>query len=285
MSELPPDGPQVHEVRHDHAQEQESLVMPRWVPLAIGIVLVTLAAFAVITGLRYRDQTLVSIIRPQADNRRSSGGPPGEPEAGASLVFPGEGGANVPPANAPYEGETRATIQGWIADLDHPMFARREAATTALVKAGEMCEPAVRRALLGTPTPEARERSRAMITRRKAREPIAYILGRREFYGLPFSVNPAVLIPRPETELLVDRALRWIERRAQTGGEPLLQKEVLPLMQRLLDDGYADTFRFAASVMIWRILRTSSSDRSLTRTSLFTPACSRMSFERVRPMP
>ena len=48
---------------------------------------------------------------------------------------------------------------------------------------------------------------RAMVTRRAAGEPVAYILGRKEFYGLELTVNPAVLVPRPETELLVDLAL------------------------------------------------------------------------------
>lgn len=43
--------------------------------------------------------------------------------------------------------------------------------------------------------------------RRKRGEPIAYILGHKEFYSLDLAVNPAVLIPRPETELLVDLAL------------------------------------------------------------------------------
>jgi release factor glutamine methyltransferase len=43
--------------------------------------------------------------------------------------------------------------------------------------------------------------------KRKTGEPIAYILGRKEFHGLELSVNPSVLIPRPETELLVDLAL------------------------------------------------------------------------------
>lgn len=48
---------------------------------------------------------------------------------------------------------------------------------------------------------------RALITRRVQGEPIAYIVGWREFYGLRFQVSPAVLIPRPESELLVELAL------------------------------------------------------------------------------
>jgi release factor glutamine methyltransferase len=48
---------------------------------------------------------------------------------------------------------------------------------------------------------------RALLARRAAGEPIAYLTGHREFYGLDFHVTPAVLIPREETELLVDVAL------------------------------------------------------------------------------
>ncbi|NDU86544.1 MAG: peptide chain release factor N(5)-glutamine methyltransferase [Ferrovum sp.] len=48
--------------------------------------------------------------------------------------------------------------------------------------------------------------------RRLSGEPIAYLLGQREFYGLNFHVSPAVLIPRPETEGLVDWALEWDSR-------------------------------------------------------------------------
>jgi release factor glutamine methyltransferase len=46
------------------------------------------------------------------------------------------------------------------------------------------------------------------VLRRRDGEPIAYIVGHKEFYGLELAVNPAVLIPRPETELLVELALR-----------------------------------------------------------------------------
>ncbi|HVS26283.1 MAG TPA: peptide chain release factor N(5)-glutamine methyltransferase [Burkholderiales bacterium] len=48
------------------------------------------------------------------------------------------------------------------------------------------------------------------VKRRRTGEPVAYILGEREFYGLNFKVTPAVLIPRPETELLVELALARI---------------------------------------------------------------------------
>ena len=61
------------------------------------------------------------------------------------------------------------------------------------------------------------ERFLSLKSRRQNGEPIAYLCGEREFHGLAFQVDPAVLIPRPETELLVDEAAR----RAPSGASVL----------------------------------------------------------------
>src|SRR5690349_18725591 len=51
---------------------------------------------------------------------------------------------------------------------------------------------------------------RNSIRRRASREPFQHIVGRQEFYGLDFLVTPDVLIPRPETELIVERAIELL---------------------------------------------------------------------------
>jgi release factor glutamine methyltransferase len=62
------------------------------------------------------------------------------------------------------------------------------------------------------------QRLREAVARRAQGEPLQYITGRQEFYGLSFEVTPAVLIPRPETELLVETALELLGK----AGEPQL---------------------------------------------------------------
>lgn len=62
-------------------------------------------------------------------------------------------------------------------------------------------------------TPAQAETFWKMIERRRCGEPSAYITGHREFYGLDFYVNASVLIPRPETELLVEKAITLARQR------------------------------------------------------------------------
>jgi release factor glutamine methyltransferase len=63
-------------------------------------------------------------------------------------------------------------------------------------------------------SPAEEERLEALAARRLAREPMAYILGTREFWSLPLQVTPAVLVPRPESETVVEAALAEIAGRA-----------------------------------------------------------------------
>lgn len=64
-------------------------------------------------------------------------------------------------------------------------------------------------------SPQEDELFRSFIRRRKKLEPVAYIIGRKEFYGLDFFVNKDVLIPRPETEIIVEETLRLLRDSTQ----------------------------------------------------------------------
>jgi release factor glutamine methyltransferase len=64
-------------------------------------------------------------------------------------------------------------------------------------------------------TPEALNKFMMMVERRAQGEPLQYITGHQEFFGLDFEVSPAALIPRPETELLVETALALMKNRPQ----------------------------------------------------------------------
>lgn len=66
---------------------------------------------------------------------------------------------------------------------------------------------------------QQRERLDRLVERRRLGEPLAYLVQRREFFGLDLYVDRRVLIPRPETELLVERAITMVRKR---GGEPTI---------------------------------------------------------------
>lgn len=58
---------------------------------------------------------------------------------------------------------------------------------------------------------DAAGRAEALLARRLAGEPVAYLMGKREFYGVELAVGPGVLIPRPDTETVVEETLRLVE--------------------------------------------------------------------------
>ena len=84
-----------------------------------------------------------------------------------------------------------------------PTRAARELACFA---SGKTSEELVRDGRLYAP-PEAEREANRLAERCIAGEPVAYLLGEWEFYGIPLDVSPAVLIPRPDTEVLAARAI------------------------------------------------------------------------------
>ena len=92
-------------------------------------------------------------------------------------------------------------------------IARRDAETLALHVLGRL-----RPWLLAHPeaalSPEDADRFAALVARRARFEPLQYLTGQQEFFGLSLEVTPDVLIPRPETELLVELVLNWARERA-----------------------------------------------------------------------
>lgn len=64
-------------------------------------------------------------------------------------------------------------------------------------------------------SPEVERAARRLVQRHLAGEPVAYLIGEWEFYGLPLDISESVLIPRPDTEVLVDRALTYLKTVAE----------------------------------------------------------------------
>jgi release factor glutamine methyltransferase len=67
--------------------------------------------------------------------------------------------------------------------------------------------------LTASPTADQAARFMDLVSRRAGREPFAYITGRKEFWSLAFDVGPGVLVPRPDTETLIEEALRLVSDR------------------------------------------------------------------------
>lgn len=110
-------------------------------------------------------------------------------------------------------GNLRSILDEAAARLDGSPTARRDAELLLMRAAGRD-----RAWMLTHPeaslTPEQSALLEGWIARRARREPIQYILGETEFYGLAFTVTPDVLIPRPETEHLVEAVLERVAREA-----------------------------------------------------------------------
>ena len=117
-------------------------------------------------------------------------------------------------------------------------------------------------------TPEEFGRYLALLGRRERREPLAYVLGMREFWSLSLSVSSGVLVPRPETETLVEATLAvWSEMQAEASRQPpaaTREGEVeSPMIVELCTGSGAVAIALATEIPTARILATDVSWRAL----------------------
>jgi release factor glutamine methyltransferase len=167
------------------------------------------------------------------------------------------------------------TLQAALEDATRRLAAAgiAEARLEARLLLGDAAALSVER-LLGQPEqalePEAAARLDRHLARRVAREPLAQILGRREFWSLPFAVTPATLVPRPESETLVEAALSLVPDRRQplrildlgTGAGCLL----LALLSEL---AYSTGLGVDASLAATRLARQNAAALGLTGRAKF----------------
>lgn len=110
-------------------------------------------------------------------------------------------------------------------------------------------------------TPEEFGRYLALLGRRERREPLAYVLGMREFWSLSLAVSSGVLVPRPETETLVEATLAvWREMTAEANREP---RAASPTIVELCTGSGAVAIALATEIPTARILATDVSWRAL----------------------
>ena len=88
--------------------------------------------------------------------------------------------------------------------------ATLEARELVCFAAGKTREQFVRDGRLYVPQ-DVEEQARALMRRHLAGEPLAYLIGEWEFYGLPLDISEQVLIPRSDTEVLAGEAIRWLQ--------------------------------------------------------------------------
>lgn len=121
-------------------------------------------------------------------------------------------------SDAPIGGSIHAHIAGARHTLTAAGLPSEEAALDARLLAQQALGWDTLRMLVEGHMPATSQFERqygGLVARRARREPLAYIIGAKEFWGLSFDVNPDVLIPRPETELIVERVLTGFpDRRA-----------------------------------------------------------------------